>query len=85
LDGIGWSIDPYVDRLLFAKEQGFLDRVLISHDAGWFDPAKPSGGDFQAFTNIFEKLIPVLNEKGFIENEWNLLLIDNPKRVFKIC
>lgn len=85
LDGIGWSIDPYVDRLLFAKEQGFLDRVLISHDAGWFDPAKPSGGDFQPFTNIFEKLIPVLNEKGFIENEWNLLLIDNPKRVFKIC
>jgi phosphotriesterase-related protein len=84
LDGIGWAIDPYVDRLLFAKENGFLNRVLISHDAGWYDPAKPNGGDFQPFTNIFEKLIPVLNEKGFTDLDWNLLLNENPKLAFQI-
>jgi phosphotriesterase-related protein len=84
LDGIGWSIDPYVERLLFAKEKGFLDQILISHDAGWYDPAKPSGGDFQPFTNIFEKLIPILNEKGFTDLDWNLLLNENPKLTFQI-
>lgn len=84
LDGIGWAIDPYVDRLLFAKENRFLNRVLISHDAGWYDPAKPNGGDFQPFTNIFEKLIPVLNEKGFTDLDWNLLLNENPKLAFQI-
>ncbi|MBA4301837.1 MAG: aryldialkylphosphatase [Cyclobacterium sp.] len=84
LDGIGWAIDPYVERLLFAKENRFLNRVLISHDAGWYDPAKPSGGDFQPFTNIFEKLIPVLNEKGFTDLDWNLLLNENPKLAFQI-
>lgn len=84
LDGIGWAIDPYVDRLLFAKENGFLNRVLISHDAGWYDPAKPNGGDIQPFTNIFEKLIPVLNEKGFTDLDWNLLLNENPKLAFQI-
>ena len=82
LDGIGWSIDEYVDRLVFAKENGLLNQVLISHDAGWYDPAKPNGGEFQPFTDIFEKLIPTLNAKGFSASDWNLLLTDNPKRAF---
>ncbi|MDE0560065.1 phosphotriesterase [Algoriphagus sp. NF] len=84
LDGIGWAIDPYVNRLIFAKENGILGNVLISHDAGWFDPAKPGGGDFQPFTNIFEKLIPILNERGFTEEDWGLLLKENPKSAFSI-
>jgi phosphotriesterase-related protein len=84
LDGIGWAFDPYVDRLIFAKENGILDNVLISHDAGWYDPAKAGGGDFQPFTNIFEKLIPILNGKGFTEKDWDLLLKENPKSAFSI-
>lgn len=82
LDGIGWSVDEYVDRLFFAKENGFLDQVLISHDAGWYDPAKPNGGEFQPFTNIFEKLMPALNAKGFTATDWEMLLEENPKRAF---
>lgn len=81
-DGIGWEVDSYVDRLLFAKENDFLDRVLISHDAGWYKPGELNGGDFQPFTNIFEKLIPVLNAKGFEEADWKMLLEENPKRAF---
>lgn len=84
LDGIGWAIDPYVDRLIFAKEHGILGNVLISHDAGWYDPGKLGGGTFQSYTNIFEKLVPELNAKGFTENYWNLLLIENPRRAFRI-
>ncbi len=84
LDGIGWSIDEYVDRLIFAKENELMYRILISHDAGWYDPAKPNGGDLQPFTNIFEKLIPALNEKGFSQSDWNQLLIENPKKAFQI-
>ncbi len=82
LDGIGWSLDEYVARLLFAKENEILENVLISHDAGWYDPAKPDGGDFQPFTNIFEKLMPDLNTKGFDEGDWKILLEGNPKRAF---
>ncbi len=84
LDGIGWSTDEYVDRLVFAKENELMHRILISHDAGWYDPAKPNGGDFQPFTNIFEKLIPALNEKGFSQSDWNQLLIENPKQAFQL-
>ena len=82
LDGIGWGLEEYIDRLVFAKENGILEHVLISHDAGWFDPSKPDGGDFVPFTNIFEKLMPALNAKGFDEADWKLLLEENPKRAF---
>ena len=82
LDGIGWELEEYEDRLVFAKENGILEHVLISHDAGWFDPSKPDGGDFVPFTNIFEKLMPALNDKGFDEADWKLLLEENPKRAF---
>ncbi len=83
-DGIGWGIDDYVDRLGFAWENGFLDRVLISHDAGWYDPAQSGGGDFQPFTNIFEVLMPALDAKGFDQATWNLLLVDNPRKAFQL-
>ena len=82
LDGIGWSLDEYVDRLLFAKENGILENILISHDGGWYDPAKPDGGDFVPFTSIFEKLMPALNTKGFDKADWEVLLKKNPKRAF---
>jgi len=84
LDGIGWGVDEYVDRLLFAKEHKILDQILISHDGGWYDPEIPDGGDFVPFTNIFIKLMPALNAKGFEQADWNLLLIQNPKRAFEI-
>ncbi|TFV92393.1 phosphotriesterase [Algoriphagus kandeliae] len=83
-DGIGWEIDSYVERLLFAKEKSILENILISHDAGWYDPAKPGGRDFQPFTNIFEKLIPMLGERGFTEEDWDVLLKENPKSAFFI-
>ncbi|MDZ7613636.1 MAG: phosphotriesterase [Flavobacteriaceae bacterium] len=84
LDGIGWDVESHKERLLFAKKNALLHRILISHDAGWYDPAKPGGGDFQPFTNIFVKLIPELNEQGFSNNDWNYIMAENPKRVFGI-
>ncbi|WP_268033785.1 phosphotriesterase family protein [Algoriphagus sp. PAP.12] len=84
LDGIGWGTDEYVERLQFAKENGILDHILISHDAGWYDPGKPDGGNLQPFTSIFKKLMPALSEVGWTQKEWNLLLIENPKKAFGI-
>jgi phosphotriesterase-related protein len=83
-DGIGWAIDPYVERLIFAKDNGFLNQVLISHDAGWYDPSKMDGGDFVPFTNIFEKLMPVLKTKGFADSDFELLLRENPRKAFAL-
>jgi phosphotriesterase-related protein len=82
LDGLAWDIDAHKERLLFAKKNALLHRILISHDGGWYDPGKPGGGDFQSFSHIFEILIPELNKLGFTEADWKLILYENPKKVF---
>ena len=83
LDGLGWELDKHLEKILFAKRNGFLNRILIAHDAGWYDPQKDKQS-IQGYTNIFSKLIPALKEKNFTDEEIKLLLTINPSRAFSI-
>lgn len=74
----GW----YANRIMALKEAGYLNRVLISHDAGWYSPGEENGGEFRGYTDIFTRLIPELEERGFSRHEINQLLVDNPKQAF---
>jgi phosphotriesterase-related protein len=56
----------------------------LSHDAGWYDPAKENGGEFRGYTTLFEKLLPALRKEKFSEKEINQLLVINPARAFEI-
>jgi len=78
------SIDWYADRLVRMKSEGLLSRVLISHDSGWFDPAKPGGGTINGYTDIFDYLIPALKAKGFTESEIDQILVKNPQEAFNV-
>jgi len=74
----------YVERLSAMKEAGLLDRVLISHDAGWYRPGEPGGGAFRGFEDIFTTLVPSLEEYGFTDAEIDQLLVVNPSKAFVI-
>jgi phosphotriesterase-related protein len=74
----GW----YANRIMALKEAGFLNRTLVSHDAGWYSPGEGNGGDFRGFTDIFTRLIPELEERGFSRQEINQLLVVNPREAF---
>jgi len=82
--GSRYSIEWYADRITVLKDNGLLHKVLISHDSGWYDPAKPGGGRINGYTDIFEYLIPLLKQKGFNDNDINQLLVINPAEAFKI-
>lgn len=84
LDGIAWDVPAHLDRIVYCKENGILDRVLLSHDAGWYSPGEPKGGDFIGFTALFDELIPLLKEKGFTQQELDLIMIENPAKAFSI-
>jgi phosphotriesterase-related protein len=85
LDGLNvTNVDEYADLFQFLKAEKCLERVLASHDAGWYDPAKPGGGEFRAYTTLFTKLIPALKQKGFTETEITQLFKTNPKNAFTI-
>ena len=82
-DGLGWDIDKHVEKLVFAKQHKLLDKVLISHDAGWYDPQKTTQ-DLKPYTDIFTKLIPKLRTKGFSDQDLNLLMRVNPSNAFSL-
>lgn len=85
LDGIGWGdIENYATWIDTLKANGCLHRVLISHDAGWYDPEKPGGENIVGYTNIFQKLIPLLEQKGFKQRHIEQLLVKNPAEAFAI-
>lgn len=83
LDGLGWELDKHVEKILFAKRNGILDRILISHDAGWYDPQKENQA-IKPYTAIFKKLYPQLKSHGFTDDEFKLLISVNPSKAFSI-
>lgn len=69
-------------RLL--RDRGLLGRVLLSHDSGWYDPAKPEGGTFRGFEFLFTDFIPALQSAGFAEAQIDRLVRVNPARAYTV-
>jgi len=80
-DGLGWELENHIEKILFAKKHGILDRILISHDSGWYDPQKETQ-NIKPYTNIFKKLYPALKSRGFTDDEFKLLIAINPAKAF---
>lgn len=85
LDGVNAdNIDKHVDLLTFLKNKSQLGRVLISHDAGWYRPGEPGGGEFRGFTTISDKLVPALKANSFTDADIRTLMVTNPAEAFAI-
>lgn len=86
LDGIGrGNFEKYADSIDHLRSAGMLNKILISHDAGWYKPGEKEGGKFTGYTAIFKELIPLLkNKKSFTDNDIHQLLIKNPAEAFSI-
>ena len=84
-DGIGpTSIGQHADFVAEMKLRGFLGRVMISHDAGWYRPGEPNGGVFRPFDTLFTEFLPVLREAGLDEAEIRQVTVENPARAFTV-
>ena len=85
LDGLNDSNVPdYVQMLTTMKKEKCLHRTLVSHDAGWYEPRKPNGGNFRGFTTLFISLLPALRTNGFSPQDIDQLIKRNAKEVFSI-
>ena len=78
------AVDRDLTHLRAMKADGLLDRVLLSHDAGWYSPGEPKGGEFRPFVDLFETFLPALEADGFTDDEIRLLTVENPRRAFEI-
>ncbi len=80
-DGISpASLARHLELVQRMKNQGLLDRVLVSHDAGWYHVGEPGGGQFRPYTTLFTDFIPGLKSAGFSDAEVRQLLVENPRR-----
>lgn len=85
LDGIGWGgFNEYANAIINFKSAGLLNKVLLSHDAGWYKPGEKDGGSFTGYTNIFTELLPLLKSEGFTSDEIQQLLTKNPAEAYAI-
>lgn len=78
------NVEELIAIMKLLKEKGVLNKVLISHDAGWYDPAKDNGGDFRGFSTLFLKLIPMMKQDGFTGEEIEQVFIKNPSQAFAV-
>jgi predicted metal-dependent phosphotriesterase family hydrolase len=79
------QLTQFVNIVVNMKKHNCLHRLLLSHDAGWFDPDKPDGLNYQPHTFIFEKLIPALKDAGITSTELDMIMKENPANAFTVC
>jgi len=83
-DGIGsesTTDEFFINRIQRLLEAGLADRILLSHDRGWYDPAQPGGGIPQPFTYLVEIFLPKLLA-GVDEKTIHKLTVENPFNAF---
>lgn len=82
LDGISPnSIVRHVELVERLIARGHLERVLVSHDAGWYRVGEPKGGAFRAFDTLFTDFVPALRARGVTAAQIDRLLVANPRDV----
>ncbi len=68
-----------LDDIKTLIDEGYRDRLLISHDICLKHRLRSYGG--WGYAHLLENLVPVMRAKGFSDNDLRALMIDNPKRM----
>jgi phosphotriesterase-related protein len=82
-DWIGGQPDELIlERVLRMLDAGYGDRLLLSQDRGWYDPALPGGGAPKPYTYLSEQFLPKLRAAGADEATVRMLTVENPFRAY---
>lgn len=85
IDGI--REENYADHARQVKalrDEGLLNRVLVSCDAGWYRVGEPQGGEYRSHAVLLERFVPELKKLGLSEAEVKQLLVSNPAAAFAV-
>ena len=78
------TIQEHVAYLQNLKSNNLLNRVLVSHDSGWYNVGEPGGGKYKDYNSIIDLLIPELKKQHFTQKEIDIVFIKNPAKAFAI-
>jgi predicted metal-dependent phosphotriesterase family hydrolase len=84
-DAVGWKpLEWHADLITWFLQQRGPERLLLSHDAGWYWAGEPGGGTQKPFTPLVRDLVPQLQLRGVPEDTLQQLLVRNPAQAFAI-
>ncbi|OPZ16619.1 MAG: hypothetical protein BWZ10_01391 [candidate division BRC1 bacterium ADurb.BinA364] len=83
-DAVGRKISDaeYIAMIELMIGSGFADRLLLSHDAGWYRPGEPNGGAQMPFTHLIESFLPAYKAAGASPESIEALTQNNPFSAF---
>ena len=84
-DNLGWNPGQDATLITAIKELldvGYGDRILLSHDAGWYQPGEPNGGTQMPYTYLTDTFIPKLQNAGIDDAAIRMITETNPIRAF---
>jgi len=71
-----------LDLLRRCLDDGLGDRLLLSQDRGWYDPAKEGGGEPLPYHHLVESFLPLAARAGIGRQVLEALVRVNPWRAF---
>ena len=88
LDSVGaphQSQPELLDVTMALIEAGFIDQLLLSHDAGWYNPAHPEGmpdGGYRGYAALMKEFLPALSARNISDKQVQQITVHNPARAF---
>jgi phosphotriesterase-related protein len=89
-DAIGatWqSQDAMIQAVIALLDAGYIEKILLSHDAGWYEPGSPKGepeDGIRGYTALIEDFNPALSSRGVSKEEIIQITQDNPAQAFSL-
>jgi phosphotriesterase-related protein len=74
----------HVELVLRMKQAGYLNRVLLSQDSGWYHVGEPGGGNFRPYDFLFTDFLPLLERAGVTAKDIETLMVSNPRAVLTL-
>ena len=85
LDGLSAASEElHIRSLLSLLEAGYEDKVLLSHDSGWYRVGEPAGGEINGYTFLFDSFIPRMRAAGITAETIQEICARNPGHAFSI-
>ncbi len=77
-----------LEQVLALINGGYTDNLLLSHDAGWYNPGAPDGSPgadgYRGYTALFDTFIPALQARGVTEEQIHQITVVNPAKAYAL-
>jgi predicted metal-dependent phosphotriesterase family hydrolase len=71
-------------KLVTAMLEKHANRLLLSHDNGWFEVGKPGGGKVRDYNFIPDTFLPALKRQDVSDALLRRLTVENPAKAFAV-